>query len=147
MKTKVKQNNQKGIALLEMAIGMTVFLTIVFGVIEFGRALWTHNALADAARRGAHYAVNNRAISSDAVKNVVVYGDPAGGTTPLLDNLTVDNVTVQYSGFSLNTGTVSVSITNYQFRFVIPLIGTTINMPAYATTLTGENVGLVPADL
>jgi hypothetical protein len=30
---------------------------------------------------------------------------------------------------------------------VIPLVGGSINMPAYNTTLTGENVGLVPPNL
>jgi hypothetical protein len=40
-----------------------------------------------------------------------------------------------------------VSITNYQFQFIIPIIGTTITMPNYSTTLTGENAGLVPPNL
>jgi len=63
-------------------------------VIEFGRALWTHNALTDAARRGARYAVVHKQIEIADVKNVVVYGDPAGGTKPVVENLTTDNVQV-----------------------------------------------------
>src|SRR5262245_42198727 len=118
--------NQKGSTLLEFAIGATVFLTAMFAVLEFGRALWVHNALADAARRGARYASVHSKTDIDAVKNVVVYGDPAGGTTPLVNNLTPANVTVNYQLFSLNDGTVTVGITNYQFQFVVPLIGTTI---------------------
>jgi len=64
-----------------------------------------------------------------------------------VDNLTTGNVNVTYSNFGLEGGTVSVSITNYQFQFVAPLIGTAIQMPSYTTTLTGESVGLIPADL
>ena len=135
---------QKGATIVEFAIGATIFLTCVFAVLEFGRALWVHNALADAARRGARYAAVHSANDVSAVKNVVVYGDPAGGSTPIVDNLSASNVNVQYSAFGLNGGTVSVSITNYQFQFVIPLVGTTIQMPNYTTTLTGESAGLIP---
>jgi Flp pilus assembly protein TadG len=141
------RRNERGSTLVEFAIGATVFFTAMFAVIEFSRALWAHNALADAARRGARYAVNHSSADSLAVKNVVVYGNPAGGTQTLVDNLTPANVDVQYSNFSLGKGTVSVKIINYKFQMSIPLVGGTINMPAYQTTLTGENVGLVPPNL
>ena len=142
-----ERKNERGATLVEFAIGATVFLTAMFAVIEFGRVLWTHNALSDAARRGARYAVNHATGDEAAVKNVVVYGDPAGGEKPLMENLTTTNVQVQYSNFGLGAGTVSVSITGYQFQFVIPIVGTTISMPNYNTTLTGENAGLVPPDM
>ena len=142
-----KKNSQRGSTLVEFAIGVTVFLTAMFGVLEFGRALWTHNALTDAARQGARYATIHSQADINSVKNVVVYGDPAGGTQPVVNNLTTSNVVVTYSSFGLNAGTVSVSITNYKFQFVIPIVGTTINMPAYKTTLTGESVGLKPANM
>jgi Flp pilus assembly protein TadG len=141
------KKNERGSTLVEFAIGATVFFTAMFAVIEFGRALWTHNALADAARRGARYAVNQPASNTVGVKNMVVYGNQTGTGTPVVDNLKVENVQVQYSDFSLGKGTVSVSIVNYKFQMVIPLVGGTINMPAYNTTLTGENVGLVPPNL
>jgi len=138
---------ERGATLVEFAIGATVFLTAMFAVIEFGRALWVHNALTDAARRGARYAVLNPSSSEGAVKNVVVFGDPAGGSQPLVENLTTNNVNVTYSSFSLDSGTASVSITGYEFRFVIPIVGTTIQMPSYRTTLTGESAGLIPPNM
>jgi Flp pilus assembly protein TadG len=143
------KSGERGSTLLEFAIGATVFLSVMFAVLEFGRALWVHNALTDAARRGARYAVIHAATDAASVENVVVYGDPnpANGTQPVVNNLTTNNVVVTYSNFGLNGGTVSVSITNYQFQFVVPLIGTTIQMPAYTTTLTGESAGLVPPNM
>ena len=144
---KLFKSNERGSTLVEFAIAATVFLTAVFGVIEFGRALWVHNALSDAARRGARYAVLHSADDIDEVKNVVVYGDPAGGTEPLVSDLTTDNVTVTYSDFGVNHGTVTVSVEDYQFQFVIPVVGTTITMPKYATTLAGESIGYIPNDI
>ncbi len=152
------RSGQRGATLVEFAIGATVFLLAMFSVIEFSRALWTHNALADAARRGARYAVNYPASNPPGVattglnvgpsvmdiKRMAVYGDPAGGTTPMVNDLTTDNVNVQYTGFGVGQGTVAVTITNYQFQFVVPIIGTTISMPNYRTTLTGESAGVIP---
>jgi Flp pilus assembly protein TadG len=144
---KLIHSRERGATLVEFSIAAVVFLTAMFAVIEFGRALWVHNALSDAARRGARYAVIHSADDANAVKNVVVYGNPAGGSKPMVPNLSTANVSVNYSQFGLNKGTVSVSVTNYQFQFVIPIVGTTITMPGYKTTLTGESVGFIPADM
>ncbi len=141
------KERQRGSTLVEFAIGATVFLTVMFAVIEFGRALWIHNALSDAARRGARYAVVHPSSDYAAVKNVVVYGDPTGGSKPLVDNLTPANVNVSYSGFGLNGGTATVSISNYSFQFVFPVASMSIQMPSYASTLTAESAGLIPANL
>ena len=152
------KSGQCGSTLVEFAIGATVFLMAMFAVIEFGRALWTHNALADAARRATRYAVNQPAStppgvtttgtnvgpSLTAIRNVAVYGDPNGGSQPLVNDLTTGNVNVKYQDFVLGDGTVAVTITNYQFQFVVPIIGTTIQMPDYQTTLTGESAGVIP---
>jgi hypothetical protein len=112
--------------------------------MEFGRALWVHNALSDATRRGARYAVLNSPANIAQVKNVVVYGDPAGGTKSIVPNLSTNDVTVTYSDMAVNTGSATVSINSYQFQFVIPIVGTTINMPKYTTSLTGESAGFIP---
>lgn len=144
MRTTKNRNRQRGATLVEFSIAATVFLMAMFAVLEFGRVIWTHNALTDAARRGARYAAVHSQGDIDAVKNVVVYGDPAGGTNPIVENLSTTNVNVNYSDFRLDGGTVQVTITDYQFQFVIPIIGTRIPMPNYTTTLTGESAGILP---
>jgi len=147
LRIKRCKDNERGSTLVEFAIGVTVFATVMFAVLEFGRALWVHNALSDAARRGARYAVLNNAGSADQVKNIVVYGNAAGTGQPMLNDLTTANVNVVYNNFGLNDGTVSVSITGYQFQFVIPIIGKTITMPSYTTTLSAESAGFLPANV
>jgi len=146
LRIKNCRENERGSTLVEFAIGVTVFLTAMFAVLEFGRALWVHNALTDAARRGARYATMHSPADVGQVKNVVVFGDPNGSGSPMVTNLTTANVNVSYNNFGLNDGTVSVSITSYQFQFVLPLVGTTITMPNYTTTLTAESAGYIPAN-
>lgn len=139
------RDDERGATLVEYAIAATVFLTTLFAVLEFGRALWVHNALTDAARRGARYAVLHCKSDTSGVKNVVVYGDSAGGTQPILPDLTVGNVDVTYSSnFTVNDGTATVKITNYKFNLVLPLLPKSITMPAYSTSLTAESAGYIP---
>jgi len=137
------RKTERGASLLEFAIAATVFLTVLFAIVEFGRALWVHNALSDAARRGARYAVMHKASDIEDVKKIVVYGDLTS-TTPILENLSTSNVTVTYNAFNLDSGTASVSVQGYQFQPILPLLVSSITMPNYTTTLTAESVGLIP---
>lgn len=140
------KSGERGSTLVEFSIAAVVFLTSMFAVMEFGRVLWVHNALSDASRRGARYAVLHKPDDIAQVKNVVVYGDPAGGAKSIVPNLTPGDVTVTYSNMEVNRGSATVSINNYQFQFVIPIVGTTITMPPYTTSLTGESAGYIPAN-
>ncbi len=154
MACKSSKRKERGASMLEFAIAASIFFTVVFGVIEFGRLFWTHSALRDAARRGARYAITRKEDSGSvqAIKNMVVYGDPNANpatATPLVNGLTTGNVAVEYKNFNgiLLSSQATVSITNFKFNFIVPLVGTTINMPAYRTALPGESAGFIPCDI
>ncbi|MBX3277161.1 MAG: pilus assembly protein [Acidobacteria bacterium] len=147
MRRRKKHEGERGSTLLEFSISSIVFLTSLFAMLDFGRLLWAHNALADAARRGARHAVSNSVSSTTPIKNIVVYGNVDGTGTPLLPGLTANHVMVEYNGIGLGRGTATVSINGYQFSFVTTLFGLTMNMPEYSTTLTGETVGFSPPRL
>lgn len=147
-KRKFQPRNERGSTLVEFTITGTAFLLAFFGVLDFGRLLWTHNALAEAARQGARYAaVSTQNVNN--VKNFVVYGTPSpgGGASPAVYGLTTSNVNVTYSGFGVKQGIVSVEITGYVFNFNVPIFGGGVTMPSYKSTLTGESAGFVPANL
>ena len=61
--SKVFHSNERGATLVEYSIAVMVFMIAMFAVIEFGRAIWVHNALSDAARRGARYAALHSAAN------------------------------------------------------------------------------------
>ena len=48
--------NNKGAALVELALTLLLLLTIVFGIFEYGRVMYTINTLNHAAREGARRA-------------------------------------------------------------------------------------------
>ena len=154
MKRKANRRRERGAALVELAIVASVFLTALFGVVEFGRLFWTHNALRDAARRGARYAAvrKNDTAGQTAVKKLVVYGDPNANTAtakPIVPGLTMANVALEYqnyTGLQLSSRT-TVSITGAQFQFSVPLVGGKLNLPSYRTSSAGESAGYVPCDV
>ena len=166
MKCGVFKKGQRGSSIAEFALGASVFFMIIFGIIEFGRLLYTHNALTDATRRGARYAVLHPE-SIPCTQNAVAYGETHIGPAPdclpagplLINGLTPDLVDVTYLGanldadpeletdFGVNLGTVTVSIDQYVFDFNIPLLARDLPMPAYSVTLPAESAGVPPDDI
>ena len=163
--------DQRGASMAEFAIVSGLFFTLILGIIEFSRLLYTHNALADAARRGARYAVLNPKDSNCAAYAAVygqsnitkteVSGEPptcASSGTPLLNGLTVSNITVSWAGsdedmdpgtaantdYGQNLGTATVTIENYDFVLGIPYFHVSLRMPPYRTTLNAESAGIEP---
>src|SRR5919107_1608426 len=118
------RNNERGTSMAEFAVVATFFFMLIFGVIEFGRLLYTHNALTDAARRGARYAVL-RPLNHPCVVNAVMYGETNINPTtcapipadrpPLINGIVPGNVVVTYAGtpgfpYGMNNGTATVTI-------------------------------------
>jgi Flp pilus assembly protein TadG len=143
------RGSERGGSLIEFTVVASVFFMMLVAIVAAGNLYYTHNALVEATRRGARYAVLNPNGSTAAVQNVVVYGTdtPAEGATSLIYNLQPDNVTVTYTGLNVAAGTVTVTIENYTFPFVIPAATTSVTMPPYRTTLTGESAGFIPPDI
>lgn len=131
------KKKERGLALVETSIAMLTVLIALFGVIEVGRLLWTYNALADATRLGARWAVVN-GQDTTAVQNMVLYGTTTAGTEPIVKGLTASNVNVTYSSFGIASGRATVTIQNFNFNFSVPLFGTSLALPPFTTTLTGE---------
>ena len=149
------KRRQKGQTLVEFALVAMIFFVILFGLIEFARALWTWNTIAQATRAGARFAVVEAPTAADTeVKNYVVYLNSAGTGAPVLPGLTTSNVTIQYLDLTTNPATVAatlsekrssdvvqVRITGYSFSFVLPILGSTLTLPPFTTTLPLEGLG------
>lgn len=80
MRTVIAQNKHcKGQALVEMAILLPLLFLLVFGIFEFGRAMYIKNTLTHAARAGARAAVvtpNITAVNSiTPASDCSSYGD------------------------------------------------------------------------
>ena len=155
-KLSVRIRNNKGQSLVEMALVCMIFFFLLFGILEFGRALYTYNTIVQNTRAAARWAVVNVLDNSDVAdiaktKNVVLYGNPTGSGTPLLIGMTAAMVNVSVNPLEVDTGTppkpisqkISVSVSGYPFQFIIPL-APNITIPAFETSLYTESRGIIP---
>jgi Flp pilus assembly protein TadG len=52
-----RKHGQRGAALLEFGLAFLVFLSVLYGIMEFGRIVASYNIISGAAREGARYAM------------------------------------------------------------------------------------------
>ena len=130
---------QRGSTIVEMSIVMLLALMLIFGAVEFSRALYTYHAISNAARLGTRYAIVHGAsckpsgctASSDSIQTYV-------RSETLAVNASSLTASAAWTGTDLNGNTcsstsegrgctVTVTVT-YPFNFILPLIGGTLSM-------------------
>jgi Flp pilus assembly protein TadG len=126
-----KPFQQRGVAAVEFAILLPLLLFIVFGITEFGRALYAYNTIVKGTRDAARYAMMQQpGGSADPVtKCLAVYGitdcNPSIDT-PLAPGLTLAMVSVcdsvscaathQAQGTAPPVNLVTVTVSGYAYQ-------------------------------
>jgi Flp pilus assembly protein TadG len=103
---------ESGATIIEFAIGLTVFVMLIFGVLNIAMVLWTLGSLHYAAESAARYASVNSPVTANSVQTYALnayYGESLGGTNPF-----------HYSA----TGCGNTVTASYTYSLVIPLAGT-----------------------
>jgi Flp pilus assembly protein TadG len=145
-RSKRRRPNQRGNIMLEFAIGSGVLVSLFIGTFQFGYTFYQYNLLKNAVNSGAEYASlrtydSNSATPSNAfmqaVQNVVVYGNPAGGTQPVSPGLATSNVVLTPGWSTAGSGGVPLTMT-------VSLTGYTIQAVVGTTTLTGKPSATYP---
>jgi len=131
LQTPVRRlGSRAGSAMVEFALGSTILVTVFASAFQYGYMFYQYNELENAVANGAHYAAlrpyNTQCSTpsgaySDAVKNMVVYGDPTGtNTTAVVKNLATSNVTLTITPtqtvcptVTWTPSTVNVKITSF----------------------------------
>ena len=119
--------SEAGGALAELAIMVPFLVIMLAAVTEIGRLFQTYTDLSKATRVAARN-ISNVAYTSqniNATKNVAVCGKiDCTGLTPVVPNLTTDNVVVTPEYPACDCGNpirVTVSIQNYSFQPIFNL--------------------------
>ena len=119
--------NQKGGALVELALALPILVLVLFGLLEFGYLMYAKGVIANASREGARYGVvlsSPRRTRAEVEARVREYlhksgfNDPVDITFPNFPNTPED-----VSGAPL---TVRVE---YEYRFVV--------LPNFVQSITG----------
>lgn len=138
----MRRRRQKGLAAVELVIGLPILLLLLVGVVEVARAFVEMNTLTKSIRVGARYASTLSQMSGcgpvmaaqDNVKHIVVYGTLKTGAASLIDSLSTTDVTVNCE----NNLFVTVSAT-YTFQPIfadkIPYSDVSLALPMNAATV------------
>jgi len=129
----MRRPSERGNALLEFALGFSMFWMLLSGVYQIGYAYYIYDRLvvatANAAELGSRitYDMSNASAYSTTLKNMVLYGSEIAGTYPVAPGLTTANaavnahpdgngvpryVTVNITGYTINDLFTSFSLPN-----------------------------------
>jgi Flp pilus assembly protein TadG len=144
---------QRGITTVEFAIVGAVLFMVLFGALEFGRALFVANSLVESTRRGARVAAVCP-VGDPRPAQVAIFAD-ANGNSRIAPDLTTANVVVSYldqngavlanpGGSFTSIQYVRVRIVDYQMQLMIPFVTPELLMPEFAATLPRESLGYSP---
>jgi Flp pilus assembly protein TadG len=118
-----RQKNDRGAAMIEMALTLPLLLLLSVGVFEFGRAFQTWQVLTNATREGARVAVlpgtSDDAVSTRVQEYLAAGQLPSASFSSIL--ITRD-VVISIGGTDTSASKVTV---NYPFEFMVlqPIAG------------------------
>jgi Flp pilus assembly protein TadG len=119
MRLQRRQRDRRGVTSLEVAISISLLLTLLLGVMDYGRLTMTKNLMDNAAREGARLAV----VSTSAT-----------GTST---TLTTSQIQSYVTGFLAGQAVNNLNVQVYQAD---PTTGA--NIGAWSTAGLGANIGV-----
>ena len=120
--------SQRGQTLIEGALALMVFFSLLFGVIDCGLVLVRHQSLVERVRSAVRWGVVRPWDGSgEQIANLILYGQPTepSGASGSYLGLTRENVQVRYQPASAarpDDEMLSVSIVNFHYQFLSPWI-------------------------
>ena len=123
--------DRSGATAVEFALVIGPFLLVLFGVIEFGRLLWTLNALQETAIAGARCmgVLNTSCTTSGAYNstNSIAYVKSVANGWGV--TLTTANISLNSSASCAGVGDFSQVTITYTFQTVVPMIQPLVSDP------------------
>jgi Flp pilus assembly protein TadG len=135
-----RRPRDRGSVAVEFALVLPLLLLIVFGIVDFGRALNAQITLTQAAREGAR-------VASVGGTSSAVTTRTQNAALPLLTNVTTPTVTTCAVGAGV--GVDAKVVASSVFTFVTPvgaIIGLFGATPSFGSTLTLTATGEVPCE-
>jgi Flp pilus assembly protein TadG len=146
--------HQAGVAAVELALLLTPLVILVFGITEYGRAMYQYDALCKAARTGARFlsqfepgdaariaqarclvaygntACNEPALATGLTQAMVSVADSSNDAAMSLQPMTADGATVGV------TNLVRVSVSGYPFNSIVGFVAPSFTFEPISVTMT-----------
>jgi len=146
---------QRGQSLVELALTLTLILTLLAGTVDLGSAFFSYVALRDAAQEGALYGSiapiidtnNNGKYDTGEPLNTtaIVSRVRSASSTPVdLSDVSKVTVSVTTSTTPCSGGWVTVSV-SYNYQLAMPLIGSIIGRQTIPLSASTIDTILIPS--
>jgi Flp pilus assembly protein TadG len=131
-----RHNRQRtrGQALVEFALVLPIFILVLFGILDFGRAIYAYNTISNASRQAVRVGIvdqNDIAVENEAIQHGVALGLTA----------TDVDVTFLQPGGSSSICVAPVAIAcdvavtvRYRYQAVTPIIGALVGVIDMSST-------------
>src|SRR5438128_11868366 len=117
MKNKCRKRD-RGNALVESALVLIVFLSMVISIFDFGQVLFLHQSITERVREALRYGIVNM-FDATAIQNYVIYGQPSPPPdAPANYSLTAAMVSVQRADAGTPEDRVVITVSNYPYLFL-----------------------------
>ncbi len=120
---RTMNHKQRGQAMVEAALVLTVFMMVILGLVNFGFVMWMHQTIEHRARAAARYGVINPGDTT-GMQNMVLYNSTTG-TGAGMFGLTASNVSAGEYSTSSFEDRVIVTVSGYKYFLWFPGIQST----------------------
>ena len=130
----MNRHGERGASLPEAAIVMTLLLTFMFGIVDFGRAFYTYDLVSHLARQGARWAIVRGSQctgldhcpaqqgSADIQQYVQSLSEGATDASQITAQLSFPSCTGAGGGANNAPGCVAQVTVSYPFKFLLPFV-------------------------
>jgi Flp pilus assembly protein TadG len=149
--------NQSGATMVEFALVLILFLTVLLGIVDFARMLWTWNAATEATRWGARISVVCDKGATAVLASMKSFLPQLEAENVQIDWYTWDDATSTYTASASCTATgatpstncagVNVKIQDLNYQWMGPVaygFQASFGMPGFSTFLPREIMGQDP---
>ena len=139
---------QSGATLIEFALVLILFLTVLLGVVDFARLLWTWNAASEATRWGARTAVVCEQDSAAVLARMKSFLPELTASNVAINWYVWNGITKKYvadnSCNSTNCAGVNVQLSGLDYQWMGPVaygFKASFGMPGFSAFLPREVMG------
>jgi Flp pilus assembly protein TadG len=114
-----RKRNQRGTTVVEAALTLVLFMTMLFSMFDFGYTYFMHQTIVHRVRAAARYGALHPA-NTTAIRNYVVYQRPECGNGTGMFGLEPSDVQVVRTGAGTTADRLNVTVSGYNLFFVTP---------------------------
>ena len=136
--SRLRRRWHRGQALVEFALILPIFILLLVGIFDMGRAVYDYNVISNAARQAIRVAIVNQdtaAITNEAVQHSIGIATASDVTVQFVDTATATTYTTcSAAPTGCHLGWQAVVTVTYDYTAATPVVGNLVGTIPMAST-------------